>query len=318
MNAYVPFICLAAGAAINWRGLPSRILKLFDAATDLALIVLMLVIGLNIGTSEKVMSNLGVIGFNCLVISLSAIAVSVLLVLLAEKTIMPLEEIRLKLAEEKGDDQSEPPSTGFSPLIVIMPLCIAGGIILGYLVFSDIPPSLLDTVLTVSLVFLYTGVGVSIGSNKEVFSYIRKLGLRIIFMPAAIFTGCIAGGFLSGLILGEPAEWSVLSAGGMGYYSLTGAFLTENFGIEAGTYGFIVNVSRDVFTVILLPLLSKISKGSPIASGAAGCMDTMLVPVTKTVGPELGMVALISGSILTFVVPVWLSAGMAVIEQICQ
>ena len=182
---------------------------------------------------------------------------------------------------------------------------------MGYLVFSDIPPSLLDTVLTVSLVFLYTGVGVSIGSNKEVFSYIRKLGLRIIFMPAAIFTGCIAGGFLSGLILGVPAEWSVLSAGGMGYYSLTGAFLTENFGIEAGTYGFIVNVSRDVFTVILLPLLSKVSKGSPIASGAAGCMDTMLVPVTKTVGPELGMVALISGSILTFVVPVWLSAGLS-------
>ena len=195
MNAYVPFICLAAGAVINWRGLPPRILRLFDVATDLALIVLMLVIGLNIGTSEKVMSNLGVIGFNCLVISLSAIAVSVLLVLLAEKTIMPLEEIRLKLAEEKGDDQSEPPSTGFSPLIVIMPLCIAAGIILGYLVFSDIPPSLLDTVLTVSLVFLYTGVGVSIGSNKEVFSYIRKLGLRIIFMPAAIFTGCIARGF---------------------------------------------------------------------------------------------------------------------------
>lgn len=116
MNAYVPFICLAAGAAINWRGLPPRILRLFDAATDLALIVLMLVIGLNIGTSEKVMSNLGVIGFNCLVISLSAIAVSVLLVLLAEKTIMPLEEIRLKLAEEKGDDQSEPPSTAFRPL----------------------------------------------------------------------------------------------------------------------------------------------------------------------------------------------------------
>ena len=215
MNAYVPFICLAAGAAINWRGLPPRILRLFDAATDLALIVLMLVIGLNIGTSEKVMSNLGVIGFNCLVISLSAIAVSVLLVLLAEKTIMPLEEIRLKLAEEKGDDQSEPPSTGFSPLIVIMPLCIAAGIILGYLVFSDIPPSLLDTVLTVSLVFLYTGVGVSIGSNKEVFSYIRKLGLRIIFMPAAIFTGCIAGGFLSGLILGVPAEWSVCRRNGL-------------------------------------------------------------------------------------------------------
>ena len=89
--------------------------------------------------------------------------------------------------------------------------------------------------------------------------------------------------------------------------------IRDSFGIEAGTYGFIVNVSRDVFTVILLPLLSKISKGSPIASGAAGCMDTMLVPVTKTVGPELGMVALISGTVLTFVVPIWLPVGMSLL-----
>ena len=82
--------------------------------------------------------------------------------------------------------------------------------------------------------------------------------------------------------------------------------MTDYYGIEAGIYGFIVNVTRDVFTIILMPLLLKISKGSPIAAGAAGCMDTMLVPVTKAVGTELGIVALISGTILTFVVPVWL------------
>ena len=92
----------------------------------------------------------------------------------------------------------------------------------------------------------------------------------------------------------------------MGYYSLTGAMMTDYFGIEAGTYGFVVNVIRDVFSIILMPLLVRISKGSPIAAGAAGCMDTMLVPVTKAVGTELGIVALISGTILTFVVPVWL------------
>ena len=42
-------------------------------------------------------------------------------------------------------------------------------------------------------------------------------------------------------------------------------------------------------------------------------MDTMLVPVTKTVGPELGMVALISGTVLTFVVPIWLPVGMSLL-----
>lgn len=306
MNTLIPFICLAFGAAINWRGLPATVLKAFDIATNAALILLMAVIGLNIGTSPQVMGNLGAIGLNCLIISLSAIIGSVILVRLAEATVMPLEKIRLQLAEENAHTADEQPKTGFSPLIILMPACIVIGIIAGYFWLQDMIRSILDTALTVSLIFLYTGVGVSLGENKEVFQYIKRLGARILFMPAAIFAGCIAGGFISGLLLHLPYSYSVISASGMGYYSLTGAFMTETFGIEAGTYGFIVNVSRDVFTVALLPLLSKISKGSPIASGAAGCMDTMLVPVTRAVGPELGMVALISGTILTFVVPVWL------------
>lgn len=322
MNTLIPFICLAFGAAINWRGLPAPMLKTFDIATNAALIMLMAVIGLNIGISPQVMGNLGTIGLNCLIISLAAIAGSVLLVRFAEATVMPLEKIRLQLAEENAHNAGENASdtsaesqteSSFSPLIILMPACIVIGIIAGYFWLQDMSRSFLDTVLTVSLIFLYTGVGVSLGENKEVFQYMKRLGARVLFMPAAIFAGCIIGGFISGLLLGLPLSYSVISASGMGYYSLTGAFMTESFGIEAGTYGFIVNVSRDVFTVALLPLLSKISKGSPIASGAAGCMDTMLVPVTRAVGPELGMVALISGTILTFVVPVWLPVVGAVL-----
>ena len=327
MNTLIPFICLAFGAAINWRGLPAPVLKAFDITTNAALILLMAVIGLNIGTSPQVMGNLGTIGLNCLIISLSAITGSVILVCLAEATVMPLEKIRLQLSEENSHAAEESAvhqdavvhaaefqtESSFSPLIIVMPACIVIGIIAGYFWLQDMSLSILDTTLTVSLIFLYTGVGVSLGENKEVFQYIKRLGVRILFMPAAIFAGCIAGGFISGLLLRLPYSYSVISASGMGYYSLTGAFMTETFGIEAGTYGFIVNVSRDVFTVALLPLLSKISKGSPIASGAAGCMDTMLVPVTRAVGPELGMVALISGTILTFVVPVWLPVIGAVL-----
>ena len=327
MNTLIPFICLAFGAAINWRGLPAPLLKAFDITTNAALILLMTVIGLNIGTSPQVMGNLGTIGLNCLIISLSAITGSVILVCLAEATVMPLEKIRLQLSEENSHAAEESAvhqdavvhaaefqtESSFSPLIIVMPACIVIGIIAGYFWLQDMSRSILDTTLTVSLIFLYTGVGVSLGENKEVFQYIKRLGVRILFMPAAIFAGCIAGGFISGLLLGLPLSYSVVSASGMGYYSLTGAFMTESLGIEAGTYGFIVNVSRDVFTVALLPLLSKISKGSPIASGAAGCMDTMLVPVTRAVGPELGMVALISGTILTFVVPVWLPVIGAVL-----
>ena len=320
MNVYVPFICLALGAAINWKGLPKPVLIWFDRLMNLALVVLMAVIGINIGTSEEVMGNLGRIGAGCLLISLAAIWCSVGLVVLCERTVMPLEKIRLQVAAESAGakqtvgsaESAEPGKSGFSPLILVMPGFILAGILAGWLLFGGQKAAWLDTVLTVSLIFLYTGVGVSLASNKSVFGYIRRLGLRILFLPLAIFLGCMLGGFLAGMVLGVPAAWSVISASGMGYYSLTGAFMTETWGIEAGTYGFIVNVSRDVFTVLLLPVLIRISKGSPIASGAAGCMDTMLVPVSRYVGPELSLVALISGTILTFVVPVWLpvAAGL--------
>ncbi|MPN22855.1 Lysine exporter LysO [bioreactor metagenome] len=161
----------------------------------------------------------------------------------------------------------------------------------------------MDYSLYGSLILLYTGVGISLGTNRKVFGYIKILGFKIVYISIAIFVGSVTGGALSGLVLGLPLHVSMLSAGGMSYYSITGAYMTQTYGIEVGTYGFMVNVMREFFTVILLPILIKISKGSPIAGGAAGNMDTMLVPVTKFVGAELGLVALITGVILTFFVP---------------
>ena len=96
MNTLIPFICLTIGALISWRGLPKSILKGFDILINIALIILMLVIGLNIGISPQVMGNLGRIGLNCAVISVTAIFASAFLVSLCEKTVLPLEETRKK------------------------------------------------------------------------------------------------------------------------------------------------------------------------------------------------------------------------------
>ena len=328
MFIYIPFLCVTLGAVISWWGLPPRVLRGSDLVMNAALMLLMTVIGLNIGLSETVMKNLGRIGIKCLLISLAAIACSVALTVLCEKTVMPLEKIRLTLLREKQEAARQNRDAGrgalpraenagskqedgsFSPLLILMPLFILLGILIGCSALPKGEAPWLDMLLTVSLFFLYTGAGIILGTNKEVFTYIKKLGLRILFLPLSIFVGCLLGGFLMGVLLDVPLKWSVLSASGMGYYSMSGAFLTEAYGIEAGVYGFIVNVSRDVFTVALLPLLAKISKGSPIASGAGGCMDTMLIPVSKAVGPELGLVALISGTITTLAVPIWLPLGV--------
>ncbi len=304
----MPFICLGAGLLVSIRPLPEKVLKGVDWIINIALIVLMITIGMNIGINDSVMLNLPVIGLNCVVISLSAIIGSVLLVVLVEKTLLPLSALQEKLHEEKMDvsqemDISQEEEKKTSPLVWIMPVGIIAGAVIGYAFLPQSFSTYLNYSLYGSLICLYTGVGISLGTNRKVFEYIKVLGFKVIYIAVAIFAGSLTGGMLAGILLGLPLHVSMISAGGMSYYSITGAYMTQVYGIETGTYGFMVNVMREFFTVIFLPLLIKISKGSPIAGGAAGNMDTMLVPVTKFVGPELGLVALITGVILTFFVP---------------
>jgi uncharacterized membrane protein YbjE (DUF340 family) len=306
---WLPFSCLAIGLIIGLQRLPQSILKTVDLVTNVALVGLMLTIGAKIGSNESMIANIGQIGLNCAVIALLAVACSVFFVFLLEKTILPLEEVSKNLKLEKLSVNNEVDITKeknkkASPLIWIMPISILVGVLLGNLWMPQESVFLLSYALTGSLVVLYVSVGISLGSNRAVFKYIKVLGWKIILISAAIFVGSILGGVISGLLLSMPMHISVMSASGMSYYSITGAYMTQVYGIEAGTYGFVVNVMREFITVLFLPLLIKISKGSPIAGGAAGDMDTMLVPVTKFVGPELGLVTLITGTILTFAVPI--------------
>ena len=248
---------------------------------NIVIVILMTTIGMNIGINEEIISELGKIGWNCAVISIFGILFSVILTIILEKTILPLEKIKkqleLKNYENRRDEEVE---AGKSPLTIIIPISVILGVIIGVFFIDKSYERILNYSLVISLIMLYIGVGIFLGSNLKVLEYVK--------------------------ILGVPENISVISAGGMGYYSLTGAFMTSKFGIEAGTYGFIVNIIREFFTVFFLPILIKISKGSAIASGGAGNMDTMLMPITKFVGAELGLVTLITGIILTFSVPVLL------------
>lgn len=305
---WMPFVCLLIGLFFGMRDLSAKILKGIDTVINIALVVLMLTIGFHIGTDDSVMSNLPYIGFHCVVISLSAIAFSVGFTVLTEKTLLPLEALRERLFSENINlnqevDLGEGEKKKTSSLIWIMPVSIVSGVLFGYFFLPDTFKSVLGYLLTGSLIVLYISVGISLGSNRKVFRYLKILGFKVVYLSIAIFAGSVAGGIFSGLILGVPFSITVISASGMSYYSITGAYMTQVYGIGAGTYGFIVNVMREFFTVLLLPFLIRISKGSPIASGAAGNMDTMLVPVTKFVGIELGLVTLITGTVLTFLVP---------------
>lgn len=303
----MPFICLFFGIIIGTRNLSKEIMKKIDMGINRVIVILMTTLGMNIGINEEIISELGKIGWNCAVISISGILFSVGLTIMLEKTILPLEKIKkqlkLKNYENRRDEEVE---AGKSLLTIIIPISVILGVIIGVFFMDKSYERILNYSLVISLIMLYIGVGIFLGSNLKVLEYVKVIGVKIVLISLAILMGSLLGGAVAGKILGVPENISIISASGMGYYSLTGAFMTSKFGIEAGTYGFIVNIMREFFTVFFLPILIKISKGSAIASGGAGNMDTMLMPITKFVGAELGLVTLITGIILTFSVPVLL------------
>ena len=309
MTWYFPFIFLGSGAVLGILRFTERASKITGHIGNVALIVLMFAIGISVGANDDVISNVGIIGYQSAVISLCALLLSILFVALLEKTLLPLDRLKSKMLKEQNDTGAGikiDTNKKRSPLVWVIPVCIIAGVAYGYLAVTQESLVIVDKCFIVSLAVLYITVGIGITQNKTILPYIKSLGGKIVLLPVCILLGSLAGGAVSGLLLDMELHISILSAGGMCYYSITGAFMTQAYGIQAGTYGFLVNVFREFFTVLLLPLLIKIGSGAPIAAGASGNMDTMLVPVSKFVGSELGLVAFIIGTILTFTVPVLL------------
>ena len=311
----IPFVCLGIGITLGLIIKKEKFFVYSDKISTFALVLLMLVIGLGIGLDKSIVDNIIRIGLNCAVIAIAAVAFSVLLTFIVEKTVLPLDKIDYDLIEESIQlDVNDIDSELFkdeeykkgSNLVWIMPVSIIMGLIAGVFLRPIITPWVTDLFFTIALIVLYICVGISQGANKEVFVYLRLIGFRIILIPAAILFGSLIGGIVSGIILRLPLHISTTAAAGMSFYSITGAYMTQQYGIEIGTYGFIVNIMREFLTVLTMPLLIKISPGALIAGGAAGDMDTMLAPITKFVGLRLSLVTLLTGMILTFVVPILL------------
>ena len=304
----LPFLYIAIGILM---GITKNkwIIRIFEPLASVALGMLMFAIGANIGSNDKIISNIGSIGFYCAIVALSGTGLSIFLAVLSERTIMPLEKIRQKLLQQHLSIENQtivevaeekPKSSLF---LTGIPLYILIGVVVGYFFITEDRAWILDYIFTASLFFIYVGVGVGLGADLKVFQYIRLLGWRVLILSGAVIVGSLFGGYIGGLLVPFPLAVSMIASGGLGYYSLTTAYMTQTLGAEAGIYGFLINVIREFATILLLPVLIRLGKSAPIAGAASGSMDTMLLPVTRFVGQELGIVTLITGVVLTVIIP---------------
>lgn len=89
-----------------------------------------------------------------------------------------------------------------------------------------------------------------------------------------------------------------------GYYSLSSIFITEYKGAELGTIALLSNIVREMFTLLLSPLLVKVAGPlAPIAAGGVTSMDTTLPIIMDSSGKQYAVISLFHGFVLEFSIP---------------
>ncbi len=184
-------------------------------------------------------------------------------------------------------------------------LCFfAAGILLG--IFDILPdlPEKHDISMYV-LYFLMFLVGISIGGDSHAWDVLRKANVKIFLVPGGIIAGSLGGALIAALILKGMAVKDVLAvSAGFGYYSLSSLYISSIRGEMLGTIALLSNIMREIFTLLMTPLLVKFTGPlSPIASGGATSMDTTLPIITMYSGRDFAVISLFSGIVLTVLVP---------------
>lgn len=189
-------------------------------------------------------------------------------------------------------------------MTILVIVSIALGMALGRWVLPQDLIAHLDTLTTAALCLLLVGIGISLGSQIEVLSRLRLLGWRIILVPALVAAGSIGGAALAGIFLGMPLREASAIGAGFGWYSLSGVLLAKIYSVETGALAFLTNVTREVLSFILIPLLAaRFGNLAAVAPGGATTMDTTLPLIARVTDTDTTIIALVNGTILSAMVP---------------
>jgi len=178
---------------------------------------------------------------------------------------------------------------------------LIAGILAGLFVMPEVVYHKTGLLMDIGLCLLLFFVGIDLGSNKEIFKNLKKVGFKI---PAATIIGSLTGGMVCSIIFNINIFGALAVASGMSWYTLSAIIITP-ISSELGAVAFLSNVFREILAFISIPLIAKrLGYLETIAAGAAISMDTGLPLITKNTNQEVALISFISGVILSLSVTV--------------
>lgn len=300
-------------------GIPLRKIKdklhWVGMAQSAAVIALVFIMGVRIGSNEQIVGNLGSYGlysaiYTLVILFMSALAVSIVRRVLKMNRYGLVVKNSSDNVQKEQKDEKQPGGK-----IDKMTLLIVGGVIVGILVGYFVCGAIftneaafeagLSLAITIGLCVLLIFVGLDLGIEGQVINNFKNAGLRILALPVAVALGTMAGAVVCSVLLPVSMGESLAIGCGFGWYSLGAGILMDAGYMTAGAISFMHNVMREVFSIILVPIVARyIGYVEAIALPGAPGMDVCLPIVERSTSGTVAVYSFISGLALSLSVAI--------------
>ncbi|ODP97468.1 hypothetical protein BZG00_13690 [Salinivibrio kushneri] len=178
---------------------------------------------------------------------------------------------------------------------------VAVGLVVGLLLNHDL--SWVDTASEGILLLLLLLIGIQLRNSGMTLKQIilNKSGLMI---AALVVATSLPGGLLAAWWLDIPYHHGLAMASGFGWYSLAGILMGDGLGPVYGGASFILELARELMAIMIIPILIRRYPLTAIGYGGATAMDFTLPIIQSTGGIRCVPIAIVSGFILSLLVPV--------------
>ena len=180
-------------------------------------------------------------------------------------------------------------------------LVVAGGLAVGLL--SGIELGWVDQASEIILLILLFLIGIQLRNSGMTLRQIllNKKGLTIALL---IVMTSLPGGLIAATLLDIPMTHGLAMASGFGWYSLAGILIGDGLGPVFGGAAFLNELLRELIALSLIPVLISRHPNTAIGYAGATAMDFTLPVIQNCGGIRCVPVAIVSGFILSLLVPV--------------
>ncbi|KWU01381.1 LysO family transporter [Vibrio toranzoniae] len=269
----------------------AQTLEFINRSTSRLIYVILALMGLSLAALDNLGSNLQTI----------LLYTVTFFVCLSVCNLMALPAIDKLLPLKTDSSKQKLPLSSMAMESAKLILVVGSGLITGLVL-----PIGLDWVDTASewiLFVLLFFIGIQLRNSGLTLRQILLNKHGMVIAVTIIITSML-GGVIAAYLLDIPLFKALAMSSGFGWYSLAGILMGDAFGPVYGGASFMLELLRELVALVLIPVLIRSYPCTSIGYAGATAMDFTLPVIQTTGGVRCVPIAIVSGFILSLLVPV--------------